>query len=153
MMEKKLNILLIEDNQVHIMLIKQSFNELGKYDYNFTVIDNGYRAKQFFNTVMDNPKAILPDLIFLDLDLPKVNGIEVLRFIKKKPLLRHIPVLILSGSAEHSEMMKCYKYYCSSYLQKPINADGFKDLVVAIEKFWFGVALLPTILTTEEIEN
>lgn len=83
MMEKKLNILLIEDNQVHIMLIKQSFNELGKYDYNFTVIDNGYRAKQFFNTVMDNPKAILPDLIFLDLDLPKVNGIEVLRFIKK----------------------------------------------------------------------
>lgn len=152
MEENKVHILLIEDNHVHVMLIEKAFHEIGSFNYTFTTVENGYRAMQFFNMLRDNPKANLPDLIFLDLEMPKVNGFEVLQFIKSTPYLKHIPVLILSGSEKYDDIMKCYQSYCSSFLEKPNSLEGFRVLVKSIESFWLKVAQLPTIKTNTEIE-
>jgi two-component system, chemotaxis family, response regulator Rcp1 len=140
---KKVHILLIEDNKVHVMLIEKAFQQIGTFDYSFSTVENGYRAMQFFNTLRDNPKAQQPDLIFLDLDLPKMNGFDVLYFIKTTPYLKHIPVLILSGSVNYQDMMKSYQNYCSSFLEKPTNPEGFREMVKSIENFWFKVVQLP----------
>lgn len=144
MTSKSAHILLIEDNQVDVVLTKRAFKKKGALEYQFTVAENGYRAMQFFNTLKDNPNAKEPDLILLDINMPRANGFDVLHFMKSAPSLRHIPVIILSGSRGVEDVRKCYQSYCNCYIVKPRSPEEYERMVVAIENFWFGVVLLPT---------
>lgn len=85
----------------------------------------------------------IPDLILLDLNLPKKNGREVLAEIKNDSSLQHIPVTILSSSKNEEEILKTYKLHANCYITKPVDLEGFSKIVKAIEDFWFVIAKLP----------
>jgi two-component system response regulator len=84
-----------------------------------------------------------PDLVLLDLNLPKMDGREVLRAIKSDEVLKIIPVVILTTSQEEEDIVKAYGLHANCYITKPVNFDKFKDIVQAIENFWFSIVTLP----------
>lgn len=130
-------ILLIEDNIGDVLLTKEAFRTT-HFKYNLRVAKDGEEALKLLNKqgkYIDNP---LPDLILLDLSLPKIDGREVLEKIKSNHKLKDIPVIILSGSAADSDMTSSYDLHADSYVVKPDNFDDFKEIATSIENYWFG---------------
>lgn len=129
-------ILLIEDNLGDVLLTKEAFRA-AHFKYNLHIAKDGEEALQMLEKQgrFDNhPK---PDLILLDLNLPKVDGREVLEKIKSNMILKDIPVIVLSGSEAESDITKCYDLHANSYIVKPENFDDFVEIVESIENYWF----------------
>ncbi|MBT8125222.1 MAG: response regulator [Gammaproteobacteria bacterium] len=133
---KTAEILLIEDNVGDVLLTKEAFRST-QFKYNLRVAKDGDEALKILNRQGKFNESPLPDLILLDLSLPKIDGREVLEKIKTNAKLKDIPVIILSGSAAETDMTTSYDLHANSYVVKPDNFEDFKEIVASIENFWF----------------
>lgn len=139
---KPAEILLVEDSPADIMLTREIFEE-SKILANLHVVQDGQAAIEYLRRAKGYENAITPDLILLDLNLPKKSGIEVLEEIKKDADLRRIPVVMLTTSDDEADVRKSYDQYANSYITKPIDFEQFMDVVKALEDFWFSIVRLP----------
>ena len=115
----------------------------GKVRNNFHTVEDGLEALAFLRRQGKYANAPRPDLILLDLNLPKMNGREVLAEIKADPDLRRIPVVILTVSKAEQDILKTYNLYANCYITKPVDLDQFLEVVKSIENFWLTVVMLP----------
>ncbi len=141
---KLVQILLVEDDPGDVELIREGLKE-SKIAIKLEVIDDGVKALQYLRQEHPYQDSILPDLVLLDLNLPKMDGREVLREIKGDPLLRRIPVVILTTSDAETDIIKSYTLGANCYITKPITLDGFIQVVQTIEGFWLTVVKLPSV--------
>ena len=137
-----IEILLVEDNPGDVRLTKEALKE-GKVANLINVAIDGMDAVAFLKRAGKYANAPRPDLILLDLNLPKKNGREVLAEIKMDPELKHIPVVILTTSQAERDIIETYNLHANCYITKPVDLDQFINVVKSIENFWFTVVKLP----------
>lgn len=132
---KGLQILLVEDNEGDILMTSESIQE---YDSScrIDVARNGQEAIEKLQSYIDDPVLKKPDIILLDINLPRKNGHEVVAFIKNQPWLATIPVIILTTSSAPLDIQRAYQAHANSYLTKPTEADEFNKMVMALVEFW-----------------
>jgi CheY-like chemotaxis protein len=136
---KPISILLVEDNEGDILLTIEAFEEW-KTATKISVAKDGQEAINFFNK---DTCTELPSLVLLDINLPKKNGHEVLQFIKRSEMLKHIPVIMLTTSSSIADINLAYNNYANCYITKPDEVDAFLKVVSAIENFWISTVKLP----------
>ena len=141
--EKLIEILLVEDNPGDVRLTRESFKE-GRLRNNMSVAEDGVEAMAFLHREGKYTNAPRPDLILLDLNLPKKDGREVLAEIKKDPELKRIPVVILTSSEAEKDIMKTYDLHANCYITKPVDLDQFIKAMRLIEDFWLTMVKLPS---------
>jgi len=137
-----IEILLVEDNPGDVRLTIEALKE-GKISNQINVAVDGMDAMAFLRREGKYANAPKPDLILLDLNLPKKNGREVLAEIKVDPRLKCIPVVILTSSQAEKDIVMTYNLHANCYIKKPVDFDQFIDVVKSIENFWFNVVKLP----------
>jgi len=135
-------VLLIDDNPADVSLIGEA-SAGGKYQTKFQNFTDGEKAISHLRTIGQNAEAAKPDLVILDLNLPRMNGKNVLAFLKTDRELRGIPVVVFSSSQSHWEISHCYELGANCYVRKTGDLDGFVSAIRSIEEFWFGTASLP----------
>jgi two-component system, chemotaxis family, response regulator Rcp1 len=135
-------ILLVEDNPVDVMMIKEVFND-GRVCNNLHVVEDGEEAMDFLYKRGKFSSAPSPQIILLDLNLPRKDGREVLAEIKGDPSLRHIPVIILTTSADEEDILKSYEHQANCFITKPVDMEQFTRTLESIGDFWFAVVQLP----------
>lgn len=135
-------ILLVEDNPGDVRLAKEGLKE-SKVANNLYVVDNGIEAMAFLRKDGNYADAVTPDLILLDLNLPKKDGREVLAEIKGDENLRRIPVVILTTSQAEEDVFKTYDLHANCYVTKPVDLEQFVKIVKSINNFWFEMVTLP----------
>ncbi|WP_261305390.1 response regulator [Paenibacillus andongensis] len=141
-LSQNVEILLVEDNPGDIRLIVEVLKE-GKINNNLSVVEDGEEALAYLKREGSYQDAIVPDIILLDLNLPKINGTEVLAEIKKDPLLKYIPVIILTTSEAEQDILRAYDLHANCYITKPVNLEQFLTVVRSIENFWLTLVKLP----------
>ena len=135
-------ILLVEDNAGDVRLTREALREVG-IAVDLVAVPDGEAAIDYLRGTGEHAGAARPDLILLDLNLPKKNGLEVLEEVKRDPALLRIPVIMLTTSSSARDVTACYDRGVNCYVVKPLDLDDFTRLVQAINSFWFGVAHLP----------
>ncbi|WP_143960959.1 response regulator [Litoribacter populi] len=138
-----IKILLIEDNEGDILLTLEAFEE-GKIFNTIEVIRDGESAIDYLEKRNDHIRASRPDLILLDVNLPKKNGHEVLKYVKQTEHLKSIPVIMLTTSSSQSDINSAYSNYANCYITKPVEVEEFIEAVSKIEDFWINIVQLPT---------
>lgn len=138
---KEIHILLVEDNEGDIVLAREALEE-ARIKNKITVITDGEKALEYLFCNDNNRK---PDLILLDMNLPKVNGLEVLAKIKADEALKIIPVVMLTTSTSEQDVLDAYKNYVNCYINKPIDLEEFIVVIKNIENFWLNTVKLPVI--------
>lgn len=141
---KLADILLVEDNEGDIELTKDAFEE-AKMRNMLHIVDDGEKALDFLykrNGYSDKPT---PDIILLDLNLPKVDGREVLKTIKNDPDLKRIPTVILTSSHADKDILDSYNLHANSYIVKPVDAMKFMDVIQQLKSFYVEVVCLPSV--------
>lgn len=138
-----IEILLVEDNPGDIRLTQEVLKE-GKVQNTLSVVENGVQAISFLRKENEYQDAPTPDLILLDLNLPKKDGREVLLDIKNDPELKKIPVVVLTTSQAEEDILKVYDLNANCYISKPVDFGQFIDVVKSIENFWLSIVKLPT---------
>jgi chemotaxis family two-component system response regulator Rcp1 len=139
---RKRRVLLIEDSSGDVRLTKEAFRE-ANLAVEIDVASDGIEAMAFLNDAQSNHETALPDIILLDLNLPRMDGREVLAQIKEDPELRLIPTIILTTSAAERDIRKAYDLRANCYLTKPVQLEDFEELVRSINDFWLTKAHLP----------
>jgi CheY-like chemotaxis protein len=142
---RPVNILLIEDNPGDVRLTQEAFKE-GRIDISMEVVMDGVEAVKFLQKEAPYSDKFTPDLILLDLNLPKRDGREVLKEIKADNFLKRIPVVILTTSNAEQDIVKSYNLHVNCYINKPVDFDKFFDIIQKIEDFWLTTAVLPTMM-------
>lgn len=142
MSERKAEILLVEDNAADVRLAEEIFAE-GGLSFNMQVARDGTEALAMLRREGEHADLIMPDFILLDLNLPRKDGREVLAEIKSDPLLKRIPVMVLSTSNAPRDVLTCYELQANAYICKPVDLDEFIELVESIRAFWMRFALFP----------
>ena len=142
---RPINILLVEDNPGDVRLTQEAFRE-GRITVNLDVARDGVEAIAYLRQQVPFSEAITPDLILLDLNLPKRDGREVLAEIKSDPDLKRIPVVVLTTSNAEADILKTYNLHVNCYINKPVDFDRFFEIVQKIEDFWLSTAVLPTMI-------
>lgn len=137
-----IHILLVEDNEGDIFLTTEAF-ENGKVYTELSVVRDGKAAIDFLKKEGSYQSVKDPDLLLLDLNLPKKNGFEVLQFIKQDTKLMHIPVIILSTSSAERDINKCYANHANCYITKPVDIENLFTIVSKLENFWLSIVKLP----------
>ncbi|MFC2050814.1 response regulator [Chloroflexota bacterium] len=140
---RPIEILLVEDNPGDARLVKEALKD-GKVLNELHVVSDGVEALDFLKRRERYADAVHPDLIMLDLNLPRKNGHEVLAEIKNDPDLKRIPVVVLTVSKAEEDIMKTYDLHGNCFITKPIDFDHFVQVVKAIEDFWLTIVKLPT---------
>ncbi len=140
--EKSITILLVEDNPADVRLTVEALKE-GKILNTLHVVEDGDRAILFLNRQEPYAHAPRPDLILLDLNLPRKNGREVLEEIKSDDSLKRIPVVILTTSRDDEDIMKSYNHHANCYITKPVDLAKFINIVRTIKDFWVNIVTLP----------
>lgn len=136
------HILLVEDSPADIALTREVLAE-SRVLADLDVVEDGQSALDYLAAAKAEETGRLPDLILLDLNLPKRNGLEVLADIKGDADLRRIPVVVLTTSDEEADVLESYDLHANSYITKPIDFQQFHGMIRAIEDFWFSVVRLP----------
>ncbi|MBE0517380.1 MAG: response regulator [Methanophagales archaeon] len=139
---RPIEILLVEDNPGDVRLTQEVFKE-SKILNRLSVVMDGVEAMAFLQRKDKYLNAPCPDLILLDLNLPKKDGREVLAEIKSNEHLKSIPVVVLTISKAEEDILKAYKLYANCYITKPIDLDQFIEVVKSIEDFWLTIVKLP----------
>lgn len=137
-----IEILLVEDNPDDANLTVDALKD-GKLRNNVTVVEDGVEAMSYLRRNGRNTSAVRPDLVLLDLNLPRKNGREVLAEIKQDPDLKRIPVVIMTTSKSEQDVFEAYNLHANCYVTKPVDLDQFMGVVKRIEDFWFTVVKLP----------
>jgi two-component system, chemotaxis family, response regulator Rcp1 len=140
---RPIELLLVEDSSDDVLLIRTALQE-GKVANNLNVVDTGDAALQYLQRQSPNGSGTLPDLVLLDLNLPGVDGRDVLAHIKNDPELRSIPVIVMTTSAEERDVVAAYDLQANAYVQKPLDLDEFIAAVRSLEEFWLSIVRLPT---------
>ena len=139
---KPMEVLLVEDSAGDVRLTREALKD-AKVHVNLHIASDGIEAMAFLNregTHQNNPR---PDLILLDLNLPKKDGREVLQEIKGNLTLKSIPVVILTTSESEADILRSYLLHANCYITKPVDLDGFLKVVKSIDSFWLSVVKLP----------
>jgi chemotaxis family two-component system response regulator Rcp1 len=139
---RPIEILLVEDNPGDARLTREVFLE-GKVRNHLNIVDDGVKALAYLRGLGDYKNATRPDLVLLDLNLPKKDGREVLAEIMADPKLKQISVIILTGSPAEENILKAYNLNVNCYLTKPVNLDALIEAVRTIDDFWISVVKLP----------
>jgi CheY-like chemotaxis protein len=139
---RPVEVLLVEDNPGDVRLTREALKE-GKIRNNLHVARDGVEALAFLRRQGEHAGAPRPDLILLDLNLPRKDGREVLTEIKDDASLRQIPVVILTSSQAEEDIIRAYDLHANCYISKPVDLDQFINVVRSIEDFWFTVVKLP----------
>lgn len=139
---KPIEILLVEDNPGDVRLTKEALKE-GKVKNNLHVVEDGDAAMAFLRRQGEYANAVRPDIILLDLNLPKKDGREVLAEIKNDATLKRIPVIVLTTSKAEEDILKTYNMHANCYVTKPVDLDQFINIVKTIEDFWLTIVKLP----------
>jgi CheY-like chemotaxis protein len=139
---KPIDILLVEDNPGDVRLTREALKE-GKVLNTMQVVGDGIEALAFLRHEGPYAKSPHPDIILLDLNLPKKDGREVLAEIKNDPNLRRIPVVILTTSKAEEDILKSYDLHANCFITKPVDLDQFIKVVKSVEEFWFTIVRLP----------
>ena len=138
-----MNILLVEDNPADMRLVSEALAEHA-VSAELHWVQDGQSALDFLRRAGAHGEAPVPDLVFLDLNLPGIGGKEVLGEIKNDPHLCSVPIVVLTSSAARQDVLDAYRLHCNSYLVKPVDFDEYLALVEHIRSYWLDVALLPT---------
>jgi two-component system, chemotaxis family, response regulator Rcp1 len=136
-------ILLVEDNPGDIRLTREALKE-AKFRNKVQVVGDGVEALAYLRQQGEYSGAMRPHLIMLDLNLPRMDGREVLAAIKKDADLRRIPVVVLSSSEAETDIARAYELHANAYVTKPVDIDHFLQVVKAIEEFWVEIVKLPS---------
>jgi len=139
---KPIEILLVEDNPGDVRLTQEAFKE-GKVSNNLNVARDGVEALAYLRQEGEYANAPHPDVILLDLNLPRKDGREVLAEIKEDPDLRRIPVVVLTTSLAEQDILRSYNLHANCYITKPVDLERFITVVKSIEAFWLTVVKLP----------
>jgi chemotaxis family two-component system response regulator Rcp1 len=139
---KPIEVLLVEDSPGDVRLTREAFKD-AKVHINLHVASDGVEAMEFLERVGNHANAPRPDLILLDLNLPRKDGREVLAEIKESPALKSIPVVILTTSASGEDIQKSYQFHANCYISKQVDLDGFLKVVKSIDSFWLSVVKFP----------
>ncbi|HLU88899.1 MAG TPA: response regulator [Cyclobacteriaceae bacterium] len=139
---RAIQILLVEDNEGDIVLTKEAFED-ASLSYNINVARDGKEGMQYLEKKGKFADAETPDMVLLDINLPKKNGHEVLHFIKSNDSLKHIPVIMLTTSNSENDVEKSYKNHANCHIIKPIEVEDFLYVMANIESFWINIARLP----------
>nr|WP_315254842.1 response regulator [uncultured Flavobacterium sp.] len=135
-MTKSLNILLIEDDAIEVMKFNRVLSTLG-LNHKIIEANNGEEALEILKV-----KNTIPDIIILDLNMPKINGIEFLQILKNDSYLRYIPAIILTTSNNHKDVLECYKIGIAGYVLKPLKYDDYVDRIKKILEYWSSNELI-----------
>lgn len=138
---KPVEVLLVEDNPADVRLTEEAFKE-GKVRNNLQVVRDGVEALAYLRQEGRYAERPRPDLVLLDLNLPRLNGREVLAAMKQDRALRRIPVVVLTTSEAEQDVLASYDLHANCFIKKPVDLDQFIDIVGSIEEFWFTVVKL-----------
>ncbi len=138
---KEVQILLVEDNEGDILLTKDAFEE-SKIKTQISVTKNGQDALDYLFQRVSFEKTEKPDLILLDINIPIINGLDVLKEIKSNEMLKKIPVIMLTTSSYEKDINEAYQNHCNSYIIKPIKFEDFLMAILQIEEFWLRLSTL-----------
>ncbi len=137
-----IEILLVEDNPGDVRLTQEAFRD-SKIHNNLHVAQDGVEAMEFLLRKGLYSDAVRPDIILLDLNLPRMNGREVLNRIKEDENLKYIPVVVLTTSDDERDVLESYKLHANCYITKPVDLHRFIEIVKNIKEFWFSIVRLP----------
>jgi CheY-like chemotaxis protein len=135
-MSKSLNILLIEDDAIEVMKFNRVLSTLGM-NHKIVEANNGEEALDILKE-----KEFVPDIIVLDLNMPKINGIEFLRVLKNDSFLKFIPAIVLTTSNNHNDILECYKIGIAGYLLKPLKYEDYGDRIKKLLEYWMTNELI-----------
>jgi len=141
-MKDPIKILLVEDNPADIRLIKEVFKDTNSNNEIFVVKD-GVNVLDFLNRKSKFENVPKPDIILLDLNLPRKDGREVLKEIKENDKFKHIPIVVLTTSSSKEDVIKTYGNHANCYITKPVDFDRFLKVIKSIEDFWLKIIELP----------
>ena len=133
-----INILIVDDSEADVFLIREAFGQ-GKLVNTIENCKNGELALEYLNKY----KSSLPDLILLDINMPKMNGFEFLKQVKSKYQFKHIPIIMLTSSDSDRDIYEAYKNQVSSYIRKPIELENLFEAIRQIENYWISLVKLP----------
>lgn len=139
---KLFELLMVEDNPDDVELTRESFKEV-KMAINLNVAEDGVEALAYLRREGKYAQTTRPDLILLDLNLPKMDGREVLAEIKGDEDLKRIPVVVLTTSEDEKDILKAYDLHANCFITKPVNLDRFIEVVRTIKEFWLTIVKLP----------
>jgi CheY-like chemotaxis protein len=135
-------VLLVEDNEDDVVLTRRGF-ERAKLMVNLHHVENGYECMRFLRRQGDYAQAPTPDLILLDLNMPIMDGRQVMQEIAGDDALRRLAVVILTTSSSERDLLQMYKLRCSTYITKPVDFEQFQRVVAGLKDYWFALAVLP----------
>ena len=141
-MDRTIQVLLVEDDPGDVALTKKLFQE-AKIALDLTVLNDGVEAMAYLRREVPYSDAVWPDLMLLDLNMPRKNGCEVLEAMQHDDRLRSIPVVVLTTSDNDSDIERAYDLGANCYITKPVGLDQFAKAIYSIEDFWFTVVKLP----------
>lgn len=139
---KNIHILLVEDNEGDIILTLEAFSE-GRINNIVSVARDGQEALNFLYRRDKFTDAETPDIILLDINLPKIDGKEVLQIIKSDSRLKTLPVIMLTTSSSEKDIAESYKNFANCYITKPVDLNDFMEVIKSIESFWISIVKLP----------
>ncbi len=140
--DRPMQILMADDNQGDVRLAIEALRD-SKVKNNIFVVHDGLEAMNYLRKLEQYESAVRPDILLLDLNMPKKGGLEVLQEIKSDPELKSIPVVILTVSQAEEDIEKAYKLHANCYISKPVDLHQFNDIVESLENFWFTIVQLP----------
>jgi two-component system, chemotaxis family, response regulator Rcp1 len=141
-MTKEIRILLVEDNEGDIILTLKALKKAHVHN-EIDVVRDGEQALQFLHKQGPYSQAETPGLILLDINLPKIDGVEVLAEVKKDEHLRLIPVVMLTTSDSEKDIMQSYYHYANCFITKPVNFTKFMEVIKTVKEFWISIVQLP----------
>ena len=130
-----MRILLVEENKGDQMIMQEAFQQ-ANVSFDLDIVNDGIEAIDFLNREGEFQKALRPDLIILDLNLPRKSGREVLAYVKSDPRFQHLPVIVFSNSSSQKDICECYSLKVNAYVVKPARFQGFVDFAHMIRIFW-----------------
>lgn len=140
---KDIHILLVEDNEGDILLTQEALSD-AKIKSRISVTRDGEEAIDYLNSALLNPYELMPDLILLDINLPKIDGKEVLHFVKNSSSFKKIPVVMLTTSSSERDIVEAYDNNANCFISKPVDINKFFNVVKMIEDFWITIVKLPS---------
>jgi CheY-like chemotaxis protein len=137
-----MQVLLVEDNPGDVRLTQEALKD-AKVHLELRVVNDGVEAMEYLHREGKYAESLRPDLVLLDLNLPRKDGREVLAEIKNDPLLQAIPVVVLTTSASEADILRTYMLHANCYITKPVDMEGFLTVVRSIDDFWLSIVKLP----------
>lgn len=141
-MKKEVSILLVEDNEGDIILTLEALKQ-ARISNEIAIVKDGDQALKYLYKEDEFKNAKPPDIILLDINLPKIDGLEVLNRIKNDEKLKIIPVIMLTTSDSETDILKSYQNHANCYITKPVNFSNFMEVIQTIKDFWINIVQLP----------